>query len=156
MRLTRLWLDYTLVTGVIAMGLVLALPALVAMLGGTAVSERPVPSRQLWWLAAGFTVWCSALVVLYAIQGIGCAFAWPTGTLRLWLAVALLVHLIVLGWMWRDIARAGPDFGFRSDRRVSALGRRRDAHYGACRHCHHPRPAAVAHGMHMIGPAGTP
>ena len=34
MRLTRLWLDYTLVTGIIAMGLVLALPALVAMLGG--------------------------------------------------------------------------------------------------------------------------
>jgi cytochrome c oxidase subunit I+III len=34
MRLTRLWLDYTLVTGAIAMGLVLALPALVAMLGG--------------------------------------------------------------------------------------------------------------------------
>jgi cytochrome c oxidase subunit I+III len=33
MRLTRLWLDYTLVTGVIAMGLVLALPALVTMLG---------------------------------------------------------------------------------------------------------------------------
>jgi hypothetical protein len=24
--------------------------------------------------------------------------------------VALLVHLIVLGWMWRDIARAGADF----------------------------------------------
>ena len=34
MRLTRLWLDYTLVTGVIAMGLVLALPELVTMLGG--------------------------------------------------------------------------------------------------------------------------
>ncbi len=33
LRLTRLWLDYTLVTGIIAMGLVLALPALVAMLG---------------------------------------------------------------------------------------------------------------------------
>jgi cytochrome c oxidase subunit I+III len=33
LRLTRLWLDYTLVTAVIAMGLVLALPALVAMLG---------------------------------------------------------------------------------------------------------------------------
>jgi cytochrome c oxidase subunit I+III len=32
LRLTRLWLDYTLVTGVIAMGLVLALPALVTML----------------------------------------------------------------------------------------------------------------------------
>ena len=31
--LTRLWLDYTLITGVIAMGLVLALPTLVTMLG---------------------------------------------------------------------------------------------------------------------------
>lgn len=36
MRLTRLWLDYTLVTGMIAIGLVLALPALVTMVG-----ERP-------------------------------------------------------------------------------------------------------------------
>ena len=33
LRLTRFWLDYTVVTGAIAMGLVLALPALVAMLG---------------------------------------------------------------------------------------------------------------------------
>jgi cytochrome c oxidase subunit I+III len=33
LRLTRLWLDYTLVTGIIALGLVLALPALVAVLG---------------------------------------------------------------------------------------------------------------------------
>ena len=33
LRLTRLWLDYTAVTGVIALGLVLALPALVTMLG---------------------------------------------------------------------------------------------------------------------------
>jgi cytochrome c oxidase subunit I+III len=33
LRLTRLWLEYTLVTGVIAMGLVLALPTLVTMLG---------------------------------------------------------------------------------------------------------------------------
>ena len=62
------------------------------------MSERPVPPRHLWWLAAGFTVWCSALVALYAIHGIGCAFGWSTGSLRLWLA---------------DIARAGPntDFG---------------------------------------------
>lgn len=78
------------------------------------MSERPVPSRQLWWLAAGFTVWCSALVVLYAIHGIGCAFAWSAGTLRIWLAMALLAHLIVLGWMWRDIVRAGPDDGVGS------------------------------------------
>jgi len=33
LRLTRLWLDYTAVTSVIAVGLVLALPALVSMLG---------------------------------------------------------------------------------------------------------------------------
>ena len=76
------------------------------------MSERPVPPRQLWWLAAGFAVWCSALVALYAIHGIGCAFAWPTGSLRLWLAAALLAHLTVLGWMWYDAARAGADPGF--------------------------------------------
>ncbi|MFC4526929.1 cytochrome c oxidase subunit I [Dyella halodurans] len=33
LRLSRLWLDYTTVTGIIALGLVLALPALVATLG---------------------------------------------------------------------------------------------------------------------------
>ncbi len=33
LRLTRLWLEYSAVTGVIAIGLVLALPSLVAMLG---------------------------------------------------------------------------------------------------------------------------
>jgi len=33
LRLTQLWIDYTTVTGVLAIGLVLALPALVGMLG---------------------------------------------------------------------------------------------------------------------------
>jgi cytochrome c oxidase subunit I+III len=33
LRLTRLWLDYTAVTGALAIGLVLALPALVGILG---------------------------------------------------------------------------------------------------------------------------
>jgi hypothetical protein len=78
------------------------------------VSERPVPARHLWWLAAGFTVWCSALVTLYSIHGIGCAFAWPAGSLRLWLAVALLAHLVALGLMWYGISRVAPDFGFGS------------------------------------------
>ncbi|MGY0569972.1 hypothetical protein ACTGJ9_001975 [Bradyrhizobium sp. RDM12] len=71
--------------------------------------ERPISPGRLWWLAAGFAVWCSALVTLYAIHGIGCAFAWSTGSLRSWLAVALLAHLFVLGWMWRAIGRAGSD-----------------------------------------------
>ncbi len=76
------------------------------------MSERPVPPRRLWWLAAGFTVWCSALVTLYAIHSIGCAFSWSTDSLRLWLAATLFAHLIALGWMWRDIARAGPNTSF--------------------------------------------
>ncbi len=71
--------------------------------------ERPVPPRHLWWLAAGFTVWCSALVALYALHAIGCAFAWSASSLRLGLAGVLFVHLIVMGWMWLAVARAGPD-----------------------------------------------
>ena len=76
------------------------------------MTERPVPPRHLWWLAAGFTVWCSALVTLYAIHGIGCAFAWSAGSLRLWLGVALLAHLVVLGWMWYGTSRVAPDSDF--------------------------------------------
>jgi hypothetical protein len=77
------------------------------------VSKRAIPARRLWWLAAGFAVWCTALVALYALHAIGCAFAWSSGSLRLGLAVVLFVHLIVIGWMWRDITRAAadPDFG---------------------------------------------
>jgi len=78
------------------------------------VSARPGSSRQLWWLAAGFTVWCSALVTLYAIHGIGCAFAWSAGSLRLWLAVALLAHMGVLAWIWYVTSRIAPDPGFGS------------------------------------------
>jgi hypothetical protein len=76
------------------------------------VNERPLPPRYLWRLAAGFSVWCSALVTLYAIHGIGCAFGWPAGTLRLWLAAALFAHMIVLGWMLRAISRSDPNTGF--------------------------------------------
>lgn len=77
------------------------------------MSERPIPARWPWWLAAGFAVWCSALVALYALHAIGCAFAWSSSSLRSGLAVVLFAHLIVIGWMWRDIGRAAadPDFG---------------------------------------------
>jgi membrane protein YdbS with pleckstrin-like domain len=73
------------------------------------VSARPVPPRRLWWLLAGFGVWCSALVFLYAVHAIGCAFAWPAGALRLALALVLLVHLIVISWMWHDHRAASAD-----------------------------------------------
>ncbi len=73
------------------------------------MSGRAVPPRLLWWLAAGFGVWCSALVFLYALHAIGCAFAWPAATLRISLMVVFLAHLIIVGWMWRHAAMASPD-----------------------------------------------
>jgi hypothetical protein len=75
------------------------------------MTARPVPPRRLWWLLAGFGVWCSALVFLYAVHAVGCAFAWPVGALRLALALVLLAHLIVIGWMWRDRLAGSPDAG---------------------------------------------
>ena len=38
---------------------------------------------------------------------------WPVGSLRLGLVVVLLAHLIVIGWLWRGLARADaePAFG---------------------------------------------
>ena len=73
------------------------------------MNARAVPPSRLWWLAAGFGVWCSALVFLYALHDIGCVFAWPAGSLRLALVLVLLAHLIVIGWMWRRLARPDPD-----------------------------------------------
>jgi len=68
-----------------------------------------MPSRRLWWLAGGFGVWCSALAFLYALQAIGCVFAWPTGTLRVTLVAVFFAHVVVVGWMWRNFAIAAPD-----------------------------------------------
>ena len=77
------------------------------------MSARAVPPRRLWWLLAGFCVWCSALVFLYALHAVGCAFAWPAAPLRLGLALVVLAHLGVIGWMWRDqtARRADPGPG---------------------------------------------
>lgn len=73
------------------------------------MSARPAPPRRLWWLVVGFGVWCSALVFLYALHAIGCAFAWPTGIIRLLLAVLLLAHLALIGWLWREISARTPE-----------------------------------------------
>ena len=72
-----------------------------------------VPPGYLWWLAAGFLVWCGALVVVYAVHAIGCTFAWSAGPLRLGLALVLFAHLAVIGWMWHRLGGADPsrDFG---------------------------------------------
>jgi hypothetical protein len=79
---------------------------------GEHAGARAVPPNRLWWLAAGFGVWCSALVILYALHAIGCIFAWPTASLRLSLILVLLAHLIVIGWIWRGFAAADPDPAF--------------------------------------------
>ncbi|WP_233804757.1 hypothetical protein [Paraburkholderia sp. HP33-1] len=65
------------------------------------MSARPLSPLRLWWLAVGFTIWCLAFVILYALHAIGCAFAWPAGPLRTSLAIILLLHLIAIGWLWR-------------------------------------------------------
>jgi hypothetical protein len=76
------------------------------------VSTRVVPPGYLLWLAAGFAVWGSALIVLYSVHAIGCAFAWPAGPLRLGLLILLLAHLAVIGWMWRRLGGADLRLGF--------------------------------------------
>ncbi|SIT35703.1 conserved membrane hypothetical protein [Paraburkholderia ribeironis] len=74
------------------------------------MNERPLAPMRLWWLAAGFTIWCLAVVILYALHAIGCGFGWPTGPLRVSLAIVLLLHLVAIGGLWRYRA-AGRDPG---------------------------------------------
>jgi hypothetical protein len=84
----------------------------------------PLPPGYLWWLAAGFLVWCSALVAVYAVHAIGCTFAWSAGALRLALAVVFFVHLAVIGWMWHRLGGADPSRetdGTRAFFRVAAV-----------------------------------
>ena len=68
-----------------------------------------VPPSRLWLLALGYGIWCSALVLLYALHALGCAFAWPGAVLRTVLALVLLVHLVALGWLWRSHPRRSAD-----------------------------------------------
>jgi hypothetical protein len=70
---------------------------------------RPAPAGQLWLLALGFCVWGGALVVAYALHSAGCAFGWSTDALRLSLALAILVPLALIGWLWRKHAKSAPD-----------------------------------------------
>ena len=68
-----------------------------------------VPPGRLWLLSLGFGIWCSALVVIYALHAIGCAFAWPADVLRTTLGVVLLAHLAAIGWPWYRFARTPAD-----------------------------------------------
>ena len=66
--------------------------------------NRTAPPRLLAWLGAGFVVWSSALVALYAVHAIGCAFFWRAGLLRLGLGAVILMHMTALAVMWHRLA----------------------------------------------------
>lgn len=73
------------------------------------MSVRSVPAHQLWLLVLGFGAWCSALITVYVLHSVGCAFAWQAGTLRLTLGLAILAHLVLIGWLWRYYAMMPAD-----------------------------------------------
>jgi hypothetical protein len=76
---------------------------------GRLLNQRPASPRPLWLLAAGYSVWFLALAAIYAVHALGCAFAWPTGALRLGLGVALLAGLALIGGSWLVYARTAPN-----------------------------------------------
>jgi hypothetical protein len=57
-----------------------------------------VPARFLW-LAAGFTVWAVAFVVIYTIQALGCAYGWSFAFHRGLLVAAFAAHVALILWM---------------------------------------------------------
>ena len=66
------------------------------------MSARPVSAHRLWLLVLGFGVWCSALITVYVLHSVGCAFAWSANTIRFSLGLAILAHLVLIGWLWRN------------------------------------------------------
>jgi hypothetical protein len=72
------------------------------------VNAPAVPPKRFWLLGAGFTIWCSALVIMYALHAVGCAFGWSITALRTSLVLTLLLHLGAIGWLWLRFARSRP------------------------------------------------
>jgi hypothetical protein len=68
------------------------------------MNVRPVPAHRLWLLVLGFGAWCSALITVYVLHSVGCTFAWSADTIRLSLGLAILAHLVLIGWLWRNYA----------------------------------------------------
>jgi hypothetical protein len=73
------------------------------------MSVRPIPAQRLWLLVLGFGAWCSALITVYVLHSVGCTFAWSADTIRLTLGLAILAHLVLIGWLWRNYATASED-----------------------------------------------
>ena len=72
-------------------------------------APRPVPARELWGLTWGFLIWASALVLVYTVHSLGCAFAWAPGATRLVLAGVILAHMALIGALLLVRTRRGPD-----------------------------------------------
>jgi hypothetical protein len=73
------------------------------------MSVRPVPAHRLWLLVLGFGAWCIALITVYVLHSVGCTFAWSADTIRLSLGLAILAHLVLIGWLWRNYAMTPAD-----------------------------------------------
>jgi hypothetical protein len=73
------------------------------------MSVRSVPAQRVWLLVLGFGAWCSALITVYVLHSVGCTFAWSADTIRLSLGLAILAHLVLIGWLWRNYAMTPAD-----------------------------------------------
>ena len=73
------------------------------------MSVHPVSAQRLWLLVLGFGVWCSGLITVYVLHSVGCTFAWSAETIRLGLGLAVLAHLVLIGWLWRNYAMTPAD-----------------------------------------------
>jgi hypothetical protein len=73
------------------------------------MNVRLVPAHRLWLLMLGFCAWCSALITVYVLHSVGCTFAWSADSIRLSLGVAILAHLVLIGWLWRKYAMTPAD-----------------------------------------------
>ncbi len=63
---------------------------------------------HLLWLVAGFGLWSSALVLIYAFHAVGCAYGLaPTG-LRLGIGLLTVGHAAVLVLLVRGLDRRSP------------------------------------------------
>lgn len=81
-----------------------------------------VPPAQLLWLVAGFIVWSSAFVALYAVNAIGCAFGWAEWAQRVTLLGLLLLHAAILVWMLVHLRHKLSDVGTGQARLFFQMG----------------------------------
>lgn len=77
------------------------------------MEPTPVPPRSMLVIVMGFVFWSAAFVGLYAINAIGCAFAWPAALQR-WVMIGLTLtasgSMVVVAWWsighWRRAVKA--------------------------------------------------